>query len=769
MILASMLIFSISSIQAKDVNVTDFDTLNDDGLEIPFDNLESVDSDVLSSNAEDNSLNENSKNLTELTFQTTDVYYKGSYSVILNDLNSNSTLANKNVNFVINNVKYAATTDDNGVASVNLDLNPGTYKATATFAGDDSYGACNVESQFKILPTVKASDITKYYKGAQRFDATFFDSSGKVLRNTEVTITVNGKSYTKKTNSKGIASFPVDFKPGNYQIISTNPIDGYTVTTNLKILSTISASDFKKVKGDNRKFTVKFFKNDGKALSNKQVKIKVNGKVQKVKTNSNGQASLLLNNLKTGTYKAICYNPDGLSKTYNVQILSKASTKLTLNTSKVYTILPNGSKDVNIKLTTTFGGNTKVGKSIKITINGDTYYRTTDSKGEVNFKIPVSEGIFDIEYSYAGDKFFKSSKVTNHVTVLKTNITKLTVKSTKSFGFGAGTLFKVALTAGKVPIAQKTVYFGIGDKTYTAVTDSNGIASVPIDLNIGNYTVGYIVPDDSQIKGYLDYCDIVVFERSQPKITWKCGYSYKDSEQVFKILVTDSKGSPVSGGIIEFTINGRTFTGKTSSDGYVTFKTHSPVGKYVVSAKFLGSNECLPNSSSKSIKIELSTFGSGLNVKDGGKYSSAYLKSTRNCQVNHPKIKALVKSLTEGLTDDIDKAKAIFYYVRDNIAYSYYYDSKRGAVGTLTAKSGNCVDQAHLLIAMYRTAGFKARYVHGTCRFSDGTFGHVWTQVLIGNTWIVGDPISYGNSFGKISNWNTNTYHLNSRYISLPF
>jgi transglutaminase-like putative cysteine protease len=70
---------------------------------------------------------------------------------------------------------------------------------------------------------------------------------------------------------------------------------------------------------------------------------------------------------------------------------------------------------------------------------------------------------------------------------------------------------------------------------------------------------------------------------------------------------------------------------------------------------------------------------------------------------------------------------------------------------------------------MYRTAGFKARYVHGTCVFSDGVFGHVWTQVLIGKNWVVADPISYKNSLGKIKNWNPNTFKLKSKYLSPPF
>lgn len=134
-------------------------------------------------------------------------------------------------------------------------------------------------------------------------------------------------------------------------------------------------------------------------------------------------------------------------------------------------------------------------------------------------------------------------------------------------------------------------------------------------------------------------------------------------------------------------------------------------------------------------------------------------------------MKALVKSLTKGLTNKIDKAKAIFNYVRDTLDYSYYYNSKYGASTTLKLKKGNCVDHSHLLVALYRTAGFKARYVHGVCHFtkSGNTVGHVWTQVLIGKTWVCGDPISYSNDLGKIKNWNTKTVKIHAKYRSLPF
>jgi transglutaminase-like putative cysteine protease len=71
---------------------------------------------------------------------------------------------------------------------------------------------------------------------------------------------------------------------------------------------------------------------------------------------------------------------------------------------------------------------------------------------------------------------------------------------------------------------------------------------------------------------------------------------------------------------------------------------------------------------------------------------------------------------------------------------------------------------------MFRTAGLASRYVHGTCKFSSGsTYGHVWAQVLIGNTWVCADATSSRNSLGKISNWNTNSFTIKGTYASLPF
>lgn len=622
-------------------------------------------------------------------------------------------------------------------------------------------------SSVDVASTVKADNVTKYYKGSSQYSATFFDNQGNVLANSNVTVTVNSKIYNEKTNDKGVVNLNVDLPSGKYEIVAANPVTGYKLTTTFEILPTISADDFKKVAGDNKKFVAKFLKSDGKALTNTNIKFKINGKTYKVKTNSKGKASLSLKNLKKGTYKITCYNTDGSSKTYKVKVYNKVSTKLSTN---AYSFLLSKSKTIKVTLTNGLGYAPNAGKIIKITINGKTYSAKTKSKGIASLKLPyLKKGVYTVKYSYGGNAHLKASSALNKVCIYPSKNPTLTVRSTTTFGQGAGTLFKVAVTSGSVPLANKNVIFKVNKNSFSKTTNSNGIASLPINFAVGNYTIKCSVNSAGLNKKSVT-CSIKVIERSKTTLTWKSGTSFTDSSQTFKVLLKSSNGKAISGETVKLTINSKTYTVTTASNGYATFKTDVGVGVYDVSAEYEGSNNYLSSSTSKSVSITASNLVKGINEKNTISDLSAYLKASKNCEVGNSKIKSLVSSLTSGLTTDLDKATAIFNYVRDTLNYNFYYNTKYGAVGTLNAKKGNCVDHTHLLVAMFRTSGLAARYVHGNCKFTSGnTYGHVWAQVLIGDTWVAADATSTKNSIGKISNWNTKTFKLKSQSASLSF
>jgi transglutaminase-like putative cysteine protease len=146
-----------------------------------------------------------------------------------------------------------------------------------------------------------------------------------------------------------------------------------------------------------------------------------------------------------------------------------------------------------------------------------------------------------------------------------------------------------------------------------------------------------------------------------------------------------------------------------------------------------------------------------------------YLQATANCQVNDASINAMAWSLAQG-GNGFAEATNIFNWIRDHLGYSFYYNTKYGAVGTLNAGKGNCVDTSHLLIALCRAAGIPARYEHVYAQFSSGSwYGHVIAQVWVNGQWYDADGTSSSNSFGVIRNWNTATATYYGTYTSLPF
>lgn len=412
-------IFSAGSIYASDVNGTE--TLDANVISDEADMHIAIDGDVSDnnlSNVIDDTIvvdSDSSKQPTEIINPKDTIYYKDSYYVILID-DDNCSIANKTIDIAINNADYTVITDNDGVARVNPSLNLGQYAVTASFAGDDNYISSNLSTKINVLPSIQAKNLVKYYKGSEKYTAIFYTADGTLLSNAAVKIKVNGKTYTVKTNAKGVASLDINLKPGTYNVLAINPVTGYQVTTTFKVLPTVTASNIKKVYTDGRKFYAKFYKNKGKALANKYIKFKVNGKKYKAKTNKDGVASLSLKNLKKGTYKIISYNVDGFKITNTIKVYKCVASSLT---SSDFTFSKyQNSKVIKVRLLNKFGYAPAKGKVIKFKVNGKKYSRTTDKNGYAYLTLPsLKVGVYKVKYSFAGNKFYKSSKVTKKVTI----------------------------------------------------------------------------------------------------------------------------------------------------------------------------------------------------------------------------------------------------------------------------------------------------------------------------------------------------------------
>ena len=233
------------------------------------------------------------------------MHYKDgkSFKVTLKD-KSKKAIAKAKIKISINGKTYNKVTDKKGTTSINLNLNSGTYTVLTSFAGTDKYEAKSLKSTVTIKSTIKCSDFTKYYKNKACYYSTFYDKKGKLLKNTAVKFKLNSKSYSVKTNSKGVGKLAIDLKPGKYNITSINSKTSESITKIATVKTLIVTKDLKINETDKANFNVKILNSNGIPSPNKKVTLKLNGKTYTKTTNKNGNANLEIN-LNPGTYSII--------------------------------------------------------------------------------------------------------------------------------------------------------------------------------------------------------------------------------------------------------------------------------------------------------------------------------------------------------------------------------------------------------------------------------------------------------------------------------
>lgn len=129
----------------------------------------------------------------------------------LNDDNGKS-LSGKEVIVIIDGIERTVTVDSNGMAKVPVKYaSSGTHYVTISFMGDEDYKASLASS--KIVVSKKSTSLTtpkatlKVNK-AKKISITL-KANGKAVYGKKITFKVNGKTFSAKTNSKGVASIKV--------------------------------------------------------------------------------------------------------------------------------------------------------------------------------------------------------------------------------------------------------------------------------------------------------------------------------------------------------------------------------------------------------------------------------------------------------------------------------------------------------------------------------------------------------------------------------
>ena len=198
----------------------------------------------------------------------------------------------------IGSKNYNLISDENGTVILPIEVAPDKYSLIITNLNTSEVKTQTINVVKRITDN---AGLIMYYGAGKYYKVKALDDDGNVASGVKVKFTINGKTYTVTTDSKGIASLKITQKPGTYTV--TAEYNGFKVSNNVKVKTTLITKNKSFKRGKTIKFTAKLLSSKGKVLKSKKVTFKFKGKTYKVKTNKKGIATLkIAKKYKAGKY-----------------------------------------------------------------------------------------------------------------------------------------------------------------------------------------------------------------------------------------------------------------------------------------------------------------------------------------------------------------------------------------------------------------------------------------------------------------------------------
>ena len=175
---------------------------------------------------------------------------------------------------------------------------------------------------------------------------------------------------------------------------------------------------------------------------------------------------------------------------------------------------------------------------------------------------------------------------------LDTTFTAVSTKVVK------GSYFQVYLKdSNNNVIKNASVVFTLDKKNFNAVTDSDGIASLKISKNIGNYSVKATFKGDSKYNSVSKTFKLVVPMKTSILI----GNDKLLTNGYLKIYLQSYYAAALPGKTLIITVGDKKFTKKTNSEGVVVVKPQLSTETYLVTVTFAGTSDTAESSASKNV------------------------------------------------------------------------------------------------------------------------------------------------------------------------
>ncbi len=439
----------------------------------------------------------------------------------LKDKNGNP-IAGKDIVFYVNGSKVgSATTNSNGVAIFNYQINEvvGDYTITASLLGDQIYESATGKGTLSVTPLdtkITVNNVTGKHGEKTNLTAVLKDANGNSLSGKTVTFSINGDVVGKAvTDSTGTATiiYIISQTTGSYTIsASFLQDDTYASSTGTgkltvnPIETNLTVKNVTGKHGANVNLKAVLTDEYGNPLSGKTVAFYISGKkIGTATTDATGTATLSYTIIQTiGDYViyANSYADDIYEPSRNLATLTvnPIQTHVTVQNTTV----KHGDKANLVAVLTDENGNALAGQTITFSVNGKIIgTTTTDSTGTANLYYLADTGNYFVNALFNGNNVYSGSNETGKLNVtpwaglyIKTTVNNTHPKVGETFAInyklgnsGPDTAYNVVVSF-KIPAGLEFV---------TGTTDSGNWSFDPVTRTL-TWTLNNVVVGDPNLK-----------------------------------------------------------------------------------------------------------------------------------------------------------------------------------------------------------------------------------------------------------------------------
>ena len=267
----------------------------------------------------------------------------------------------------------------------------------------------------KKYAKIITQNLTKTFGETDQLEVALYDNETPLTDKT-INITINGKTYARKTDNNGIAKLNINLPVGEYEATFEFGDDDYIyVNTFCKVTinPVINTQDMKMTEHDGSQFIAIATNTNGVRLSGVPINFNINGINYERTTDMVGEAKININ-LSKGDYDITTTSLE-VTKKNTIHIDEKPKKVTTMegvNISKAFS-------DKTAYQCAVYDDVGRVAGNVNITVNGVTYPRTPDETGLYKLNINLQPGTYQITAQYLGDQEHLPSQIVNTIHIVE--------------------------------------------------------------------------------------------------------------------------------------------------------------------------------------------------------------------------------------------------------------------------------------------------------------------------------------------------------------